>query len=258
MGFVLGPALGGLASLGGPHVPFYVAGGLALVNGIIALRRLPETRRPGSAAGGLPRDRKAARVWSMALATFVAVCAFSGFEATFALLTKERFGLKEGGVAAVFVGIGILLVVVQGDVVRRVTARIGAARTLEAGLVLNVAGLAVLAAAESWGLLIPALVLLSFGQGLVSPALTLTVTDRVPDHQRGEALGFQQGTSAVARVAGPALAGVLFQHVGIPSPYLVGAALCGVALLVVTLSRPAAGVPAATGVPVAGGSGLPN
>ena len=69
------------------------------------------------------------------------------------------------------------------------------------------------------------------------------VTGRVPDHQRGEALGFQQGVSAIARVAGPALAGVLYEHVAIPAPYLVGAALCGVAFVVVLAQRgPSTGV----------------
>ena len=46
VGFVLGPAIGGLAALGGPHVPFYVAGVLASINAIAAMIRLPETRRP--------------------------------------------------------------------------------------------------------------------------------------------------------------------------------------------------------------------
>ena len=46
IGFVLGPAIGGLAALGGPHVPFYVAGVLASINAIAAMIRLPETRRP--------------------------------------------------------------------------------------------------------------------------------------------------------------------------------------------------------------------
>ncbi|MEY2444555.1 MAG: transporter, family, tetracycline resistance protein, partial [Ilumatobacteraceae bacterium] len=47
VGFVLGPAIGGLAALGGPHVPFYVAGVLATVNAIAAIIRLPETHHAG-------------------------------------------------------------------------------------------------------------------------------------------------------------------------------------------------------------------
>ena len=121
--------------------------------------------------------------------------------------------------------------------VRPVTRALGSTRTLQAGLLLNGLGLLVLAVAESWAVLVPALALLTVGQGLVTPSLSLVVTGRVPDHQRGEALGFQQGISAVARVIGPVMAGVLFEHVAIPAPYLVGAGLCTVAL-VVMLGQP--------------------
>lgn len=237
VGFVVGPALGGLASLGGAHIPFYVAGGLALLNAVVAVWRVPETRAREHLQQHPIRDARANRLWGIALATFVAVCAFAGFEATFALLSQERFNLTEGGVATIFIGIGVLLTIVQGGLVRRVTQRLGVDRTLEIGLLLNGAGLLVLAAAEEWAVLIIALVLLTVGQGLVSPSLSLSVTRRVPEHQRGEALGFQQGVSAIARVGGPALAGAMFEHVAIPSPYLVGAGLCAIAFVVVLGQR---------------------
>jgi DHA1 family tetracycline resistance protein-like MFS transporter len=80
--------------------------------------------------------------------------------------------------------------------------------------------------------LVAALALLTVGQGLVMPNLVTLVSTRVPDHQRGEALGFQQSATAAGRVVGPVVAGVLFDRVSISAPYLVGAALCGVALVV--------------------------
>lgn len=233
VGFVVGPALGGLAALGGPHVPFYVAAVIAGLNGIAALVRLPETR-PAHLRTHRERSRGAARVWSMAITGFVAIIAFSGFEATFSLLAGKRFGLTEGGVAAVFVGIGILLVTVQGRLIAPVTHRFGERPSLRGGLLLNVAGLALLAWASSWWLLVISLMLLTIGQGLVSPTLTTIVSTSVPDHQRGEALGFQQGVIAVGRVAGPPLAGFLYQHVAIGSPYLFGAGLCAAAVLATT------------------------
>lgn len=241
VGFVLGPVLGGLGSLAGVHVPFYIAGTLALVNAVVAIWRVPETRPQAALTERPARDGRTVRVWSLALATFVAVCAFSGFEATFALLSQERFGLKEGGVAAVFIGIGVLLVLVQGMLVRPATRSLGGSRTLLAGLVLNGVGLLMLAVAEEWAVLIPALALLTLGQGLVAPSLTLLVTRRVPEHHRGEALGFQQGVSAMARVVGPAVAGVLFQHAAVGAPYVLGACLCAVALLVIIGSSDGAG-----------------
>ena len=241
VGFVVGPALGGLASLGGEHIPFYVAGTVALVNAAVAWRRLPETRPADvrrAAHEAAKNDTGAkVRLWGLAVAGFTAIVAFSGFEATFSLLAGDRFRLTEAGVAAIFVGVGVVLVAVQGGLIRPINAKIGTQRSLQVGLVLNSAGLVVLAFAETWPLLIVALALLTVGQGLVTPNLSSLVSGRVPDHRRGEALGFQQGVNAFGRVAGPALAGVLYDHVAIGSPYLVGGALCGVALVVISSKK---------------------
>jgi len=241
VGFVVGPALGGLASLGGEHIPFFVAGTVALINAIVAWRRLPETRPADvrqAAREAAKNDTEAkVRLWGLAVAGFTAIVAFSGFEATFSLLAGDRFRLTEGGVAAIFVGIGIVLVGVQGGLIRPINAKLGTQRSLQVGLVLNSAGLIVLSAAENWPLLIVALALLTVGQGLVTPNLSSLVSGRVPDHRRGEALGFQQGVNAIGRVAGPALAGVLYDHVSVGSPYLVGGALCGIALAVISSKK---------------------
>src|SRR5262245_32873470 len=89
VGFVIGPAIGGLAALGGPHVPFFVAATVALVNGLIAIRRLPETLRPGTRPARPSRAGRTTRLWTFAVAGFVAICAFSGFEATFSLFADR-------------------------------------------------------------------------------------------------------------------------------------------------------------------------
>jgi DHA1 family tetracycline resistance protein-like MFS transporter len=252
VGFVVGPAIGSLAALGGAHVPFYVAAAIAFVNGVVAIVRLPETRpATGEALGaaaeagpagaadghGAGRYRRQWRPAPGALARFALVgflltCAFSGFESTFALFADRRFGLTEASVAVVFVGIGLVLVAVQGGLIARASARLGSARTLRLALVANAAGMVVLAAATSWPVLVPALVLLTVGQGLAIPSLTTLVVDRAPAARRGEALGFQQSATALARIGGPALGGALFQHAGVPWPYAVAAGLLVVALVV--------------------------
>lgn len=247
VGFVIGPALGGLAALGGSHLPFLVAGTLASINAVVAWFRVPETRAARSAP--VPRVKtRSVRLWDLAVVGFVAVTAFSGFEATFSLLMGERFGLAEAGVAAVFVFVGLTLVASQIVLIRPVNGALGTAGSLQAGLALNLVGFFALAVAESWVVLVPALMALTIGQGLVSPNLSTLVAGSVPDERRGEALGFQQGVNAAGRVAGPALAGVLFDHVDIGidrgAPYVVGALLCGLAL---TISVPRYGRRAAAG-----------
>jgi multidrug resistance protein len=236
VGFVLGPALGGLAALWGPRVPFFVAAAIAFANGIVAWKRLPETHAPGtetpvapvSAVESAERRRDLTR---LALVAFIATAAFSAFEATFSLLGERRFDLTESSVFAVFIGIGLLLVAVQGGMVRPVNARFGPAGALRLALSLLAVGLLLLAAATTWLLLVPSLVLLVLGQGLATPTLAALVANRADEGRRGGALGFQQSAGALARIVGPALGGVLFQHVGVAAPYLVGAAMTGVALL---------------------------
>lgn len=233
VGFVIGPAIGGLASLGGPHVPFFVAGAVALVNGLIAIRRLPETHRPGTHEPARSSHRSAGgsltRIWVLAVAGFIAISAFSGFEATFSLFAGDRFGLTEGPVALIFFAVGLLLVFVQVRLVGPVSQRLGPLGALQVGLLFNAAGLALLAVTWGWLLLVVALTLLTIGQGVAIPNLTAAVADRAPTDRRGEALGFQQRWQAMGRIVGPILAGVLFEQVGVPAPYAVGAGLALVA-----------------------------
>ena len=232
IGFVLGPAIGGLAALGGPHVPFYVAGVLASINAVAAMIRLPETRRPTERA---PRTGRIKAPTSpilrrLAIIGFITVVAFTAFEATFSLFADRRFGLTEASSAAVFLGVGLVLVAVQGGAYGRLVERFGTERLFAVGLGLLVAGLATMAVAIVWPVLILALLLLSVGQGVASPSITTLVTENAPPDRRGESLGFQQSANGLGRVLGPPVAGAMFDRIGIWSPYLAGSVLCAVAL----------------------------
>jgi multidrug resistance protein len=239
VGFVIGPALGALSALRGPHLPFYVAAVIAFVNGCVAIVRLPETNLEHRRTTRSRRLLHAANLWRLVIVAFIAIAAFSGFEATFALLAERRFDLDEAGTAVVFLCIGVVLVVVQGGAIRPVGKRIGVRGSVSAGLIFNAIGLFLLAFAHSWLVLVPALVLLTVGQGLTTPNFTAMVSDGAAPQQRGEALGFQQSATALARVIGPALAGFLFHRAGIPAPYLVGAAMCAVGLAILNWSTSA-------------------
>lgn len=239
LGFVAGPAIGALAALGGPHVPFLVAAGLAFVNAVVAAFRLPETRPNRSVSKFAPTRGKSRHrtegLRSYLLVAFVSLCAFSAFEATFALFGERRLGLRLASTGVVFTIIGVLIAVVNGALVAPAVRRWGEAGTLRIGLVLNACGLAVLPFVGSWLALAPALVLLTTGQGLVTPTLSSTVAGRVSDDRRGEALGAQQSAGGLARVVGPVAGGFAFEHLGIGAPYVGGVVLLGIG--VVLLSR---------------------
>lgn len=240
VGFVFGPAIGGLAALGGPHVPFYVAAVLAAVNAIAAIVRLPETRSEHH----LPVVRR--RGWTLpesstlrrlAVIGFLTTFAFTAFEATFSLFGSARFDLTEGSTAGVFLGIGLVLVAVQGGGFGRLASRMPTRRLYSMALVLVVAGLAVVAGSTVWPLLLVGLLLLSLGQGLASPSLTEIVNQEAPPERRGEAMGFQQSSYAIGRVLGPPLAGSVFDRVGVWSPMLGGSIVTAIALVLLVSWR---------------------
>jgi MFS transporter, DHA1 family, tetracycline resistance protein len=225
VGFVFGPAIGGLAALGGPHIPFYVAGTLALINAVAAIIRLQETRVPNRAA---PTTRvhvpfRKRRYGALAGVGFFSMLAFSGFEATFSLFGGARFNLTEASTAVVFLGVGVVMSAVQGSLIGPLTSRFGSLQLLRNGLVLVSIGLLFLGAAVIWPTMIVALLFMVVGAGISNPSLTALVADSAHEDRRGEALGIQQSASALARVIGPPLAGLAFDHVGIGAPFTFGA-----------------------------------
>ena len=243
VGFVLGPTIGSLAALGGPHVPFFVAAVIAGTNAVVALRRLPEThtrrnRPPIPAAiassSGIRRlfavPPNAAR---LILVAFVALFSFSGFESTFAELVDDRFHYSIASTGAIFTVIGLALVFVQAGLIHPVQAKLGAPGTMRFALVSLACGLTLLAVDGGWTSVVPALLLLVLGQGLLSPTLSAALAGEAGDEERGRLLGLQQSAGSFSRFVGPLVAGALYQHVGIASPYLLGAVVVILALLLV-------------------------
>jgi multidrug resistance protein len=246
-GFALGPAIGGLAALVDHRLPFFLAAAIAGVNALAAVKRLPETRplsrfERGTDASAVPdaqRTEEVGGLLPLIVVAFVAVVAFSAFEATFSLLAKDRFSLSESATYGVFFVIGIAIVVVQAGLIHPVVDKLGEMTTIRTGLACNTVGLVFVALDGGWTTLSPGLALLVVGQGLLIPTLTSAVAGRARRERRGTVLGFQQSAGGLARVVGPAAGGALFEHAGVAMPYVVGAAL---ALLAVSL------VPAGTRV----------
>jgi MFS transporter, DHA1 family, tetracycline resistance protein len=244
VGFVIGPAIGGLAALGGPKLPFFIAAAIAAINGLVAIRRLPETHgkseRAAAAALTAGLARGGARTPALvrfALVGLISTAAFSAFEATFSLFGKRRFDLTLASASAVFLGIGLVLVLVQGALIHPLTAKYGSWKLLTAGMVTIAAGLGLFASATTWPVFIVALLLLSVGSGIGGPSMLALVGEAAGSAKRGEALGFQQSASSLGRILGPLTGGFLFEHAGVPWPYIAGALLSLVAVVLVQGAR---------------------
>ncbi|HEY7723990.1 MAG TPA: MFS transporter [Anaeromyxobacteraceae bacterium] len=242
LGFVLGPALGGLLSAHSLALPGLAAAGLSAVNLAGAFFLLPEPAHRGAApvsGRGLATLLEALRrpgVRRVIVIYFLAVAAFSAMESTYAFLATNRYRLSDRHVAYVFAYIGVLVVVTQGVLIGPLTRLLGEKRLLVIGASLQAAGLAWLPFADGVSGLLLASAPLSVGSGLASPALSALLSRLSPDEEQGGALGVGQSAAALGRILGPESGTFTFARWE-AAPYLGGAAIMAAAALVGTTLR---------------------
>ena len=235
LGFVLGPAIGAVFSAIDQRLPFFVAAGLAAVNFGIAYVRLPESRTPGEPSEApVPRLAVVRRALSsrdlapLVWLSFVATFAFVGMETTFALFGDRRFSYSPAQMGLLFTFIGVMAVFSQGYLVGRVVDRWGESRVMIGGLVGTAGGLLLVAVSYDLWVLLPGLALLAVASGLVFSTTTALISLTAGDREQGMVLGLSASVGSAARIGGPLVATLLFQHAGIAVPLLVGAALFAV------------------------------
>jgi len=272
LGFIIGPGVGGVVgSLWGPAAPAFLSAGLAAINWIWAFVMLPETHPPEKRGQGSTGHRFAPRALAKAVRRpvigpllvllFVTTISFVLMEHTLGLFI-ERVWVPEAVTAAagsaaqeaahgkaialttwVLIMVGVIATIIQGGLIGRLSARFGDRRLIQAGLVitgLGMLGVPVAGDIGSYALLFVPSGLLAVGSALYSPALNASLSRTVSQQEQGEILGLGQSMSSLARVLGPAVAGLMFE-VTRDVPYFVG----GVGLLLaVSLSFKLRGVDA--------------
>jgi len=243
LGFIIGPALGGLLAGNDPatadvETPAWVAAGLSLLAlcgvALLLSESLPADRR----SPGPSRNRFAAILnvlhrpvlSRLILIFFLVIVAFAVMESTFALWAVGQFSWGPRQVGYVFSYIGIISAILQGALIGSLTRLFGEERLLLCGLTVIGAGLLILPFARSLATLGIAVTALAFGMGLTQPSLNSLVSRRAGREEQGEVLGILQSTGSLSRVLGPAAAGFLFGEFGRNAPYFWGVALIAVAL----------------------------
>ena len=166
------------------------------------------------------------------LVFFLAILAFAGMEATFALWAMAQFGWGPAQIGYVFTYVGLLSAVMQGGLIGRLTARFGEEKLLVAGLTLIALGLAILPFAHGLAILLAAVTGLALGMGAMQPSLNSLISRRAGAEEQGEVMGVAQSVGSLSRVLGPLLAGALFAGLGRDSPFLCGMVLVAAAALV--------------------------
>lgn len=214
-GFVLGPAVGaGAISLGwGFRGAALIAAGLGAANLLLAALRLRESHRRTDRPKRLGALRMAFEVPALRrvlAAVFLSTVAFVGMETTLAYFAADRFGLTARGFGLLLVLAGVVLVIIQGGGIGRLTARFGVRPVAVAGGVVMACGLAGLALAPVLAFGVLAIVVLAAGNGLSIPTLSTLLSYGADDDHQGVILGAGRSMSAAARAVGPLAAGPLF------------------------------------------------
>jgi predicted MFS family arabinose efflux permease len=237
LGFVFGPAIGGVLTRFGASAPMWVAAALCFLNFVAAVFFLPESRHGGAATtprGRLDLFQRARRhpgLVRLLLVFFFVSAAFSGFEATFALFSERRFGFTAETIGYIFAFIGLILATVNGILVGRVVPRIGERRTVPLALAAIAFGLLMIPLAPGVVALFAVCGTIAIGMGFNNPALTSMVSRLSDPAEQGGMLGLAQSLAALGRIAGPAWGGFLFDRLGTTVPYLSAGSIMILALL---------------------------
>ena len=245
LGFIFGPALGGVLSAAfGPRIPFLIAAAAAMLAVIITWRVLDETVTDEQKATS--RSHRGSLALRQILANtplvIVLVVAFVGqfglglLQGTFALYSEAVLFAGESE-SAVNVGVGLLLAVIgvsqlftQTVLLKRLLARFGDLWLVFAGAIIRTIGLLVFAIFTTPLFGAFASLFFAMGMGLMMPPLQSLATQAVPDAVRGGALGVYQSSVSLATIVSTAIAGTIFA-VNPTMPFWVGALLSLLALL---------------------------
>jgi predicted MFS family arabinose efflux permease len=251
LGFILGPALGGLIAGATAEPADFARVALAsallsLVAFVATLTLLPETSprvATARAGAGAPATARAARipgvrellrdprVMRLTVLALLSSAAVATMEANFPLFASLAFRAGPSTIGFVFGAMGIISTVLQLAGTGPATRRFGNERVMLAGLALQCSGLALLAAASSFALAIGGMLLIAIGFAFLNPALASLASLSGPAAAQGEVLGLQQSAGALGRIGGPAVAGPLFDAFGANAPFVFGA----IAMLVTVL-----------------------
>jgi MFS family permease len=248
LGFIVGPAIGGVFALidlteiapslkafgvNPFSVPALVSLTLTVVNLAWVYRRFKETL-PESKRGQAKSERRGLAVFRIFqcpepatrrtnFVYLIYMLAFSGMEFTLTFLAVERFAFSPAQNGGMFVFIGFILVLVQGGIVRRLATPVGEKRLALAGLACGVAAFLALAMAMQLGLFFGALALMAFSIGLASPTLSALVSLYSNESDQGANLGIFRSAGSLARAIGPLVAAFVYFVYGSKSAYLFGA-----------------------------------
>lgn len=237
VGFILGPAISGVLSGFGMHVPPFAAAGLALVNIALVLLILPESltaeRRAEVAAApphrfdlhGLGAALALPRVGPLLWVRIVVGFSFAVFEEGFTLWAAHALGVGPTGNAYLLTYVGVIQVVIQGAVIGPLTKRFSDGRLIVAATALAAVSLGLWGFSPNVIVLVAVMPFLSLGMAVTNTILGSALTKAVRPEQVGGIVGLSTSLGSLTRIPAPFTAGLLLQNVSVWAPGVLSALL---------------------------------
>tara|TARA_Y100000768_G_C23959781_1_gene674687 strand:- start:910 stop:1899 length:990 start_codon:yes stop_codon:yes gene_type:complete len=246
LGFIFGPAIGGLLSMidltqinpgliaygiNPFSVPAAFAAILGLINFVLIFSKYKETLKEKNTTKRTSNPLKLLKplpypgVNRANLGYFLFITLFSGMEFTLTFLAVERLAYTPIENAYMFIFIGLVIAFTQGGYVRRKASSVGEKSMAIRGLAMIIPGLLAVSFATNSFILYVGLLFLAIGSAMAIPTLTSLVSLYTPVDSQGEALGVFRSLGSLGRVFGPAFASVMYWKMGSGAPYIVGAIL---------------------------------
>lgn len=250
LGFIIGPALGGLLAGWGIRAPFYAAAGLCLLNALYGYFVLPESLakenrrnfewKRANPIGALKLLQRYPAIGGLAFAFFLIYLAAQSVQGNWSFFTMYQFHWNEKLVGISLAVVGVLVVGVQAGLTRVVIPRIGNEKSIYSGLFLYTMGLILFAFATKGWMMFAFLVPYCLG-GISGPALQSVLAGHVPPNEQGELQGTLTSLMSLTTIIGPPIFNNLFEYfttdkapVHLPGAFFLLAALLMLVSILIT------------------------
>jgi MFS transporter, DHA1 family, tetracycline resistance protein len=264
-GFIVGPAIGGLASKISLQAPFLIAAVVILVSAVWGYFSLPESLPPERRTRDLKISQlnpftQLAGVFKMAglrpylIASVLFFIAFVGLQTTLALLVKDVLGWGPDTTGYMFIAVGVTDILVQGVALSWLLKTLRERGVTMLGFSLVIGGLltmALLPLHRSAALLIAGVIAFAGGEGMATATLGAMTSQAAGPEAQGRVQGGSQALQSLSSALIPLGAAQLYAHLGPPSPYWAGAVSVALAVVVLLgLTRPSQPAPSPADVAV--------
>lgn len=240
LGFIIGPAFGGLlsgadadsATLMWPGIGAAALCCATLIATFFVKESLPPEKRSNAIdRDGQPKGLEAIRmvmrrptVTRLIIIGFMIYTAAGFFETIMPLWSEARFGWGPRDIGLCFTYLGLVVAITQGYLVGKLAPRFGESKLVLVGVACYCFGLLWMTQVPSWPLMMVGITFTAGGGAIAVTSMTTLVSHQAGEHERGLVLGVYNSSAWMGRFMGPPVSGLLFQTVAVQAP-LYGAAL---------------------------------